>query len=472
MMNQSSEAFLGSFKLPHSAQSYDASVGPILNLMESDPFDEINSEMGPFAAKDPYVSENELESSPQPGLSGSPAITSTDVSLPMTISPNNQPSANINRSQPFRFVTVESKLVENLTSISAKSELVKQKSRKIPPARSLESILASIPGYQEDQPDVESEPDSPQTGPTPALTRKSLADEITEKMSRDPRFHLPGHVASPVPMVGSSEAEDIVPKSIEDPMLGKSGLNSEPTEAVTIERGVFAPVDWYAAETITPATSQTPVPILDLSVPAMIADPQSGEQAFDIKDFSDEVSAAIPAIPGAFQETIVNLGSSVDEANESLPRSVNAIFSDQSQCLDEVSGRTCDDGQKQSLDVEATSARSEVSEIESALAACTELSSPLCRHEPDPAQHPAAESAHVESVDNLFVVAEGDVIQIDGNDGYDFIDLACFPHDVAIIKPGSIIIIDESGSTFEVNYKNIGYALFADEVQLDLPPNE
>ena len=74
-----------------------------------------------------------------------------------------------------------------------------------------------------------------------------------------------------------------------------------------------------------------------------------------------------------------------------------------------------------------------------------------------------------EKSDDTFLVHEDEVIQIDGNDGYEFIDLACFDRSFATLKPGRIIINDQNNSTFEVQYKNVQYALFADGVRVDLP---
>ena len=72
--------------------------------------------------------------------------------------------------------------------------------------------------------------------------------------------------------------------------------------------------------------------------------------------------------------------------------------------------------------------------------------------------------------DDTFLVDGGDVIQIDGNDGYDFIDLACFERNSAEIKQDRIIVQDEENPAFEVHYKNVEYALFAYGVKVELPP--
>ena len=66
------------------------------------------------------------------------------------------------------------------------------------------------------------------------------------------------------------------------------------------------------------------------------------------------------------------------------------------------------------------------------------------------------------------MVDEGDVIRIDGNDGYDFIDLTCFERKTAVIKRDRIIVADENNPAFEVHFKNVQYVLFADNVRIDL----
>ena len=80
----------------------------------------------------------------------------------------------------------------------------------------------------------------------------------------------------------------------------------------------------------------------------------------------------------------------------------------------------------------------------------------------------AAEKVEAAETEETFLVHEGEVIQIDGNDGYDFIDLAFFDRSFATLSPGRIVIKDQNSSVFEVQYKNVQYALFADGVRVDL----
>ena len=72
--------------------------------------------------------------------------------------------------------------------------------------------------------------------------------------------------------------------------------------------------------------------------------------------------------------------------------------------------------------------------------------------------------------DDTFFADGGDVIRIDGNDGFDFIDLTCFERNSAEVKPDRIVVQDQENPAFEVHYKNVDYALFAYGVKVDLPP--
>lgn len=70
--------------------------------------------------------------------------------------------------------------------------------------------------------------------------------------------------------------------------------------------------------------------------------------------------------------------------------------------------------------------------------------------------------------DQLFVANPGDVIQIDGADGFDHIDLACFDIEHATRDNDSILVDDKQGTKFEIRFRNVDYALFANGVTLDL----
>jgi len=59
------------------------------------------------------------------------------------------------------------------------------------------------------------------------------------------------------------------------------------------------------------------------------------------------------------------------------------------------------------------------------------------------------------------------VIQVDGNDGYDFLDLKAFDVAHATFLPGKIYLND--GTTkFQIQYSNLKLAVFAGDFQVEL----
>lgn len=478
-MNQFSKNPDGSFQLPDCRWQNDVPEA------ETDPFYVIDVSSGQFVAKDPYVSDNEVEIPPARNLTETPASPCTNQSKPMTTpptSPNNQPLVNDDPSNRARMDSTESELDENPTGEEAGTKTVNDHDVTIPPARTLESILDSIPGYQDDQ-DVEVAPSNVRKEDLVDQAKsKSLAEEVAEKLSRDPRFNFPLTEAPPIPIIESSEEPAQSTVAIETPMLDAAEMHSPVADTESATEGeVFPPVSWFAIETTQPPNNQTPVPFLDMSVPATIADLVSGEEVFDIKDFLDEVTAPIPPIFGAFQDTtIVSLALGGDAESLIAQEPADKPVSDGSLSDGSLSEELLTDGThaKQEDDPESHPNPLEepsepVSETELALAACTEVSSPMDDKDPNMSKPVLVEpSKSDEGVnDNLFIADEGDVIQIDGNDGYEFIDLACFHVDMAKIEPGKIVIVDESCSAFEIYYKNIQYALFSDDMRVDLPPS-
>ncbi len=74
--------------------------------------------------------------------------------------------------------------------------------------------------------------------------------------------------------------------------------------------------------------------------------------------------------------------------------------------------------------------------------------------------------------DQIFVANPGDIIRINGADGFSYIDLACFEVQQATFQKQVIKIDSGNGDEFEVHHQNIPYALFADGVEVDLTPDE
>ena len=71
-----------------------------------------------------------------------------------------------------------------------------------------------------------------------------------------------------------------------------------------------------------------------------------------------------------------------------------------------------------------------------------------------------------------FIARENSVVCVDGNDGFDYIDLS--DRDVAHVTFGdsNMTVVDaNSGESFTIQYQNVGHALFANGQMIDLPHN-
>lgn len=68
----------------------------------------------------------------------------------------------------------------------------------------------------------------------------------------------------------------------------------------------------------------------------------------------------------------------------------------------------------------------------------------------------------------FWVSANGQVIEIDGRDGFDYIDLAYFDLSQASFEGDCIKLQLPDHGTFQVQYRNIAYAIFADYQRVDL----
>ncbi len=70
----------------------------------------------------------------------------------------------------------------------------------------------------------------------------------------------------------------------------------------------------------------------------------------------------------------------------------------------------------------------------------------------------------LESQNELFLAENDQVITLNGNDGFDLIDLSCFDSSLAVMEPGRIVISDPKSNTcFEVRHQNIPLVRFANE---------
>lgn len=77
-----------------------------------------------------------------------------------------------------------------------------------------------------------------------------------------------------------------------------------------------------------------------------------------------------------------------------------------------------------------------------------------------------------EQDDNYFWANTGDVITIDGNQGYGHIDLACFDVSDATFRGNQIQIACDDGTSFLIEHCNVTYAIFADGVEIELTTEE
>lgn len=74
--------------------------------------------------------------------------------------------------------------------------------------------------------------------------------------------------------------------------------------------------------------------------------------------------------------------------------------------------------------------------------------------------------------DQLFFADSGDIISIDGNDGYDRIDLACFDIQNAAFSEGVIEIKTDEETIFTIHHANVRFAIFAEGIEVDLSADD
>ena len=217
----------------------------------------------------------------------------------------------------------------------------------------------------------------------------------------------------PVPSHPTVEIIGANPKPADIPEKFEQAVASEPDSVPEEE---LPPITWFAE----PATTETAFQTESLTPPTVLAivNQETGEEIFDVHDFSVSADRIVEPIPNAFE--------------------VEPDLFD-FKTFDEI------------VDVDNSAPRTD-----------------------DPLTTDANPEAQASSTpdDQIFVAGTGDVIQINGNDGFDHIDLACFDVRWATFSDHVIHLDDQQGTTFEVHYQDIAYALFADgvEVSLDADP--
>ncbi len=80
----------------------------------------------------------------------------------------------------------------------------------------------------------------------------------------------------------------------------------------------------------------------------------------------------------------------------------------------------------------------------------------------------AAKSDGAGAAPGVFWAAANDVIFIDGQDGFGHIDVACFEISTASFEANRIRIRGSDGAEFQIEYRNITHAIFANGVEVEL----
>ena len=81
-------------------------------------------------------------------------------------------------------------------------------------------------------------------------------------------------------------------------------------------------------------------------------------------------------------------------------------------------------------------------------------------------------AANPEQATNCFWANADDVIYIDGKAGFGHIDLACFDISAANFQGNQIQIVCDDGSSFQIDYRNITHAVFANGIEVELAAYE
>jgi hypothetical protein len=167
------------------------------------------------------------------------------------------------------------------------------------------------------------------------------------------------------------------------------------------------PVIWFSdpSPIITPHSPTKPSPRPQSVVSNL--KPESNEQFYDIRNFSDSASGKIELIRGAYKADLEYWNS---QPLASQPRPTE-------QATSEIEQKNSED---------------------------------------------------IFEKDEVFLARTGDIIQVKGEDGFDRIDLACYGISCASISANSIRIDDEQNGSFEIHFVDIAYAIFANGVKVQL----
>ena len=431
---------------------------------------------GDFAEKDPYVDQSVNDSQQDPNSKGR---------IPTTI--NNFSDVNMTQSKQ--------------NSVNSTNEHIQNDSPDSSTAgggRTVDDILALLPNYNESEDMACGEGFAERLEESKAAQKKSESSLI-------PVPFADGPVASPVTK-NSVDSNDVSTQTSNDvstqtndtsPSLASQPIDASPPLDDMVSE--YTPVSWFAdsdEQSVVASPSSFPT-----SVPVMTEDPFTGEQVYDINDFSELAEEPILPIPGALKSDHESTPAAEQAQNQIETKSESDLpQSNQVEAPKSTRNNTLAAEFADGSDLDA--------ELEKAMAACDTIADPVCDDRsvsfaeesfgnslessvgkeqiftPGPivaekaaTSKPVAkfdettftESWNSTEKDELFLAGEGDVIKIDGNDGYDFIDLACFNRTAAVISAGRIVVTEESGSKFEVQYQNVSHVEFADGVRIELP---
>ena len=247
------------------------------------------------------------------------------------------------------------------------------------------------------------------------------------------------------------------PVSIEPPVITEPSAAESPggVDLVATALASLAPSAQRAASKFEPVdlTAQLPVPADAFSAPSAVSDtpslPAEAEQSP-----VEFVPATAPIEMQAPAETPV-LPSEPVPAQQNPPSFEPVDLTAQLPVLTDAFSTPPAVSDTPSLPAEV-----EQSPVELAPA-----TAPVEMQAPAEAPVPPAEPAPVETP--VAPEPKGQVIEVDGNDGYDFLDLKAFDVANAIFTPG-IIFLDDGNNRFQIEYRNLKHAVFAGDFQVEL----
>jgi hypothetical protein len=306
----------------------------------------------------------------------------------------------------------------------------------IPPAKTIDEIMQRLSGYQSEIESLEAEP-----------TDVSPVDSESSTQLSSPDWRANGPTVEIIPASGPNNAEALDSGSTLDTEANPMS-HSTPADA-RMPNGFFDSVasDQPAERTRRPEAGSTEAPS-NRAVPladAWDGNPEFGDPVFDVHDFIDSANGVIELIPGTQEFEPDFFEFNVVEEREA--REIEERETRESATMPPLSNSAT--ARSKSLNADVTRAADSATNYSLA----------------QPPTAPVSEN-------QLFVASTGDVIKIDGDDGFGYIDLACFDVRQASFEKQVINIDDGAGTVFAIQHHNIPYVLFADGVEVDLTPDE